>query len=482
MSTQPAQPAREELERTPDWVVQTVFDPDGGGHDFAYTVGLHDRGLPELHVWARPDRGTDPGEDWVLSMRDRTSLLNDLAWRLIDGDVGVGSEWQDDFDGGESRGDFRMDPPGDRDHLEAFGIAEEATVLPVSWSLTRPPVGPLTELGVAAAATAKAVFADTVSTLELPVRGPGAWHLPEEPDFTATQVFGPLTPVVRARAAQMIAAGVLTWNNVLRAAVNVEMDSSLTFPRVMARASARRVGRVACLDRLEAEVDQLLAWLRDDPARAPRWHEVMESLFGPMSPQQQVAVTRQHESLVRDCVLTVLAVEVVADVIDVEWLAAARGPWLRAMNPLGFPGPAWAASPAVQRTVLDLLTPLAVEDLGALADRHEAALVEDAPVPGGYASVCHRLDAWVATSPAGCPWTDVLARLPAFDAFVDSLLSTDDGSLGPVFALQEWASCVTAALTFRQRLSAGEVAGLAAPSRDIVEGLEDLLNRPVVAG
>ena len=54
-------------QRTPDWQVTAVFDPEGGGRDFAYSVGLTDRGLPELHLWARPSLGDDPGADWKLS-------------------------------------------------------------------------------------------------------------------------------------------------------------------------------------------------------------------------------------------------------------------------------------------------------------------------------------------------------------------------------------------------------------------------------
>ena len=76
--------------RTPDWQVQSVFDPDGEGHDFAYTIGLHERGLPELHIWARPPIGDDPGEDWMFSCNDRCRILNEVAWRLIDGEVRVG--------------------------------------------------------------------------------------------------------------------------------------------------------------------------------------------------------------------------------------------------------------------------------------------------------------------------------------------------------------------------------------------------------
>ena len=48
------QPAREDLTREVFWEVQFVFDDDALTDNFAYTVGLADRGLPELHIMAAP--------------------------------------------------------------------------------------------------------------------------------------------------------------------------------------------------------------------------------------------------------------------------------------------------------------------------------------------------------------------------------------------------------------------------------------------
>jgi hypothetical protein len=65
-----------------DWEVVGVFDPDGDTPHFSYTVGLHTHGLPELHLWARPSEGVDPGEDWAFNERERGALLNSWARRL----------------------------------------------------------------------------------------------------------------------------------------------------------------------------------------------------------------------------------------------------------------------------------------------------------------------------------------------------------------------------------------------------------------
>jgi hypothetical protein len=130
-------PTYDELWQHPPWMVETVFDPDELGGDFAYTVGLHRLGFPELHLWARPDIGEDPGLDWILSLHDRAHLLNDFGARLVTGKISVGSEFMQRFDNGEVFCRFIVGPPGDRDHLEALGIDADAEVLPISWSLHR---------------------------------------------------------------------------------------------------------------------------------------------------------------------------------------------------------------------------------------------------------------------------------------------------------------------------------------------------------
>lgn len=126
---------------TPDLCqIISVFDPDGEGGDFAYTVGLADRGLPELHVWARPGEGSDPGLDWMLSPRDRHALLMEFAEDLVAGRITVGSERTHVYDDGLATAFYRLDEPVEADVLEAFGAAP-APVIPIRWRLERPPAG-----------------------------------------------------------------------------------------------------------------------------------------------------------------------------------------------------------------------------------------------------------------------------------------------------------------------------------------------------
>lgn len=124
------------------WMVQAVFDPDGKGGDFAYTVGLADRDECELHVWCRPTDGSDPGADFMLSPRDAGGLLNRTAQQLLDGEVRIGSTFDVEFDGGLSKGSFTLGQPVDPDEVEAYGVAPGATVIPLRWSLHRPAPAP----------------------------------------------------------------------------------------------------------------------------------------------------------------------------------------------------------------------------------------------------------------------------------------------------------------------------------------------------
>lgn len=128
-----------ETEHEIDWLVQGVFDPDGNGADFAYTIGLVSHDVPELHIWARPPVGPDPGADWMLSQNDRTLILNRTAQDLISGRIGPGSRWTEELDGGLTTIAYEIVGPVDPRSVDAFGVAPQAELLEVRWELRRPP-------------------------------------------------------------------------------------------------------------------------------------------------------------------------------------------------------------------------------------------------------------------------------------------------------------------------------------------------------
>ena len=262
------QPVHDRLDRTPTWMVQGVFDPDVKGQDFSYTIGLHDRGLPELHLWASPTDGDDPGDDWAFSHRDRGLILNELALKLIDGGLGPGSTVVRKFDQGLATVTFEVQPPGDRDALEALGIAPDAQVLPLTWSLERSAVGPLSPLPPQDLQTAFDEYAGLVRSL--PARRPAApdgWDLPPIPRLRAEGRFGPRTPVVLARAAQLWSTDDLAgW---IEAILAFASRGSLMWPATVARALARSAGRAPALAELEREGMLLVEHVLE--ARSQEW-------------------------------------------------------------------------------------------------------------------------------------------------------------------------------------------------------------------
>ena len=319
--------------RTPDWQVTAVFDPDGEGQDFAYTVGLFDRGLPELHLWARPSLGEDPGADWMFSPKDCSLILNELAWKLIDGELAIGDGWEQQYDGGMVTCRFRLDPPGDRDELQAFGIMPGADVLPVRWSLHRRPVGRPRPLGQKGLERATAEYAAILARLDDDAALPDGWTLP--PAFESGGEFGPLTPMVAARVAQLWSADAITLGNLLWAGTTMQQGGSITWPVTAAHALARDAGRVdeaartkdAAIAAVEARMEQ------------PDWPQLEKELGAVIGfePGEVSAgdLRRSVRGNLAELLWTVLITEVVADQLTRKQRLEGRGAWLTGLGPVG---------------------------------------------------------------------------------------------------------------------------------------------------
>lgn len=122
---------------TPPWTVMAVFDPDGTGGDFAYTIGLAELGVGELHLWARPTEGVDPGWDWKLSPQDMGHLLNRFGRQHLAGELDVGSTFSVSFDGGAATGHFEVADLVPALTLEAYGAGDDTPIMPLRWRLER---------------------------------------------------------------------------------------------------------------------------------------------------------------------------------------------------------------------------------------------------------------------------------------------------------------------------------------------------------
>lgn len=475
------QPPHDVLDSSPFWQVQAVFDPDGTGKDFAYTIGLHGRGLPELHLWARPTLGEDPGLDWMLSTADRTHALNELAGMLVAGRLAVGDQVVHEYDHGLSRVTFRVDPPGDREELEAYGAPPDALVLPVRWSLSREPEGQLRPLTEDAQLRAAHAFSELVAGLDPARRGPKGWCVPTEPTFDPGQRFGPLTPLVLARAAQLWQADDRTLRELLGAGLAALCGNSLTGATSVAIALARPAGRRRCLEELQPAVFDLVELLTERPAARGRWRrvvrEVEPSWWRESSGQERAAMLDNFARLLRDLTLSCLMVEAVADLADEALLLQARGPWVSGLRAERFiSDPRWRAAPEVLDAVRGLLAPLDVRTLGIVAGMHEIACRRGVVEAPDYGELCARLESWALTSAVVCPWSPTLEGLPAWRALLDA---APGATLGGMPELESWATCMTSALVHRARLSADDVDTLTLLYEHDLPRLREVLNTPV---
>jgi hypothetical protein len=104
------------------------------GHDqpasFAYTVGLHDYGLPELHMPARYEGSAQAAPYAFLG-----GLLNAFAVDCLDGDAGPGRliESGGTVEGERVRFEFTFGDPVSPVAVQAFQADDAATVIPITW-------------------------------------------------------------------------------------------------------------------------------------------------------------------------------------------------------------------------------------------------------------------------------------------------------------------------------------------------------------
>lgn len=474
-------PPHETARVEPFWQVQSVFDPDCTGKDFAYTIGLHERGLPELHIWARPSLGEDPGHDWMFSNRDRCEVLNELAAMAVEGRLPVGSEVTREYDSGLAQVTFRVEPPGDKEALEAYGVPPGVDVLPVLWSLHRAPEGPPTPLTEEAEEQARALFREITRGLDLTRKAPRGWQLPAAPSFDVDQRYGPLTPVVLARAAQLWQADDDTLADFLHAGAVVECGGSLSWSTSMAIAVARPVGRRRYVEMLHDEVHELTEFVTSRPAAQRRWTSALrgfdpglwDSLDRRGRDNMQHNLSHELYDLTRGCLMT----EAVADQASHSLLLQARGPWVSATRhePV-LTDPAWRAAPEVLDVVHALLDPLDYHILTLITRIHRVAHERMVIGAEGYGDLCARLESWALTSAASCPWHDVLCGLPGWQPLLRAL---PGAVIAPMWDLGHWATCVASALTHRARLSAEDVHTFAVPFATDLPQLEAVLNTPV---
>lgn len=469
-------PVGTQEDRTPTWLVQEVFDPDHTGQDFAYTIGLHDRGLPEVHLWASPTDGDDPGEDWSLSGRDRLTLLNQLAFTMLDGAVGEGSTWTRTFDAGDAVVTFTLGQPVDPHDVEAYGVAPSSVVLPLRWGLQRPPAGQLGPLEPADRLTAWERYAELRRAMSRDRKPPEGWALPRFPEFEPHQRFGPQTPLVLARAAQLWGADDL--GPLLHTLLPHATGVGLTWPTALARVAVRVSGRSDAVRELQRQMPALVDHVVDaDPARWIGALTTLEPDYASRESGVQRAIAENARDWLWQAAFTVLLAEIAYDAADEATRLAALGAWTAGFNGgRVVPGEPWVAGPRVLRAVRKLLRPLDLETWRQIAAAHNShRLMEESD----YNDLCWRLTTRLQTSASGLTWRK-LQDLPA----ARELTEDPSRSLRRRIRwsdMEEWSSCVGALLTHPAEFSARDVETFVRPTAHVLPGLASLLNRNIAA-
>lgn len=297
----------DELE--PFWQVMLITDPDVSGTEFGYTVGLAQRGLPELHMWFRPTEGDDPGADFSLSGNDVGYLLNRTASELTAGALGPGSEFVQEFDSGHAFGRFRLGDPTDPGPLEAHQVETGAQVVPISWSLTRVPVGTPKEVSSVVSESIRMAAARWQSMLgEL-----GCEFDPPGESTAADQEFGPWTPVVlRMRAALKVAGA--GWASLMVDAYTEDIEE-LRRTAPVAQSVARAQGR------LDAHQAALRAATTDADLLATEDDDMFVDFEG-----DEAELLAMLKMAVREVLALAYGVTVVADLLEKRVVEMAQGP------------------------------------------------------------------------------------------------------------------------------------------------------------
>jgi len=447
----------------PFWTVQTVFDPDGGGHDFAYTIGLALSGLPELHVWARPTDGLDPGQDWKFSDRDLVRLLNEMADLLVRGRLQVGDELDRTYDGGAARVLITVGAPVDPGEVEAFGAPPGASVLPLGWQLERKLVGP--PAGVADEERYRAELAALLATIPAGRKAPPGWRRPTpRASFRLDQPYGPLTPLVIAQGVSIAAAEPVDLVDF----ITRQLDADWSFgPRAVlgvTAADARPVGRVVAVAAARTAAEQIVRHVCGPRASSARWRQVLE-ITG-MAPDETPDLHRGMSGVLLEGTEAMLTLQAVADVADSSTRLAGLGPWHAATSPSGMvAGPEWFATAPVLAAVRSLLAPMDATTLALVAHVYLASR-------DNWGNLLMRLRGWAVTKSAGAPGASTLMKGTPLGSFLSERPDIDG-------LLTEWVCCMTAALSGRAHLNAEEVDRLHVPTRGLVPGLRSMLNSPV---
>ena len=391
----PSDPPLADGDLPPDWEVISFIDPAGTGKDFAFTQGLDAFQLPELLLWARPTEGFDPGADWLLTHRERIRLLNCWAVELLTGRLTYGTERDEEFDGGQAVAHFRFGRPAVTSQLYHPHLPPQTYVLSVTWSLLRGRPGSPESLPEPLAPAAERRMQRWITRAEETTR---AWRLRCTETLAAAGPgqlaalsiggpswgrFGPMTPWVDARIAQVLAAGpdvVAEFLNRLHFAGHVRCEDCLV--EELTRLATRSHRNSACREASQAAQELALMVIGWPSSVSPVWDIAMTDAFHPRKrPDHTLAQEEVLKVVLTEGLEVLLLSAVLADQAGSALIADTTGPWEWAVSDRRLPGRQWLAPPSVRQAARDLLAPATPDQLvravaaprpaGASIERHQ---------------------------------------------------------------------------------------------------------------
>lgn len=454
-------PAHEQLHREIFWKVQYVFDPADPTAAFAYTIGLADRGLPELHLAAAPEQ--DPSDSpWILSSDDCAHQLNRFASLLVDGALANGEPFSCTYDGGASTVIWTPGEPVPCDDVEAYGADSTAGIIPIRGRLQLPDVVPLADLPAGTIPLWRSEQAAILATVVPNRRGLRGFRAPRaDAPFACEQEFGPLTPIVEARAHAISQATPIMLTDLLLRTLDAE--STGAGPRLVlgtAHTLATLVGRHDAAEKAAGLALTLVKSFRGPHADAPMWRALEKSC----GMADAGDVHKGISGTLCDQIAAMLVASTVADQLDDATRLAAFGPWSSAHTSASMsPEEAWWAPTHVLDTVRMYLDELDWEMVDALID---------AWLELRNTSLVVRLRGLAVTGRRGCP--------PASELLATSLVGVRASLVPDVeFYLTEFLCCTTALLAERAYFDARAVRTFSGPFWDVLPYFDEVLNSPI---
>lgn len=320
------QPARESISADVFWTVQFVFDPDALSHDFAYTIGLADKGFPELKIEATPRQAASDAP-WTLSSRDCAAQLNRFARRLVEGKLEPGCSFVEKYDHGTTTIVWTPGSPAAPEDVEAYRADSSASVIPIAAELIPVDVVPLADLSEPEEARWRFELSDLMNLCVPNRQGLRGFRKPgPDSTFACDQPYGPLTPLVEARAYLVSQCTPEMMADVVLRSLDCERSMSTRATLGTCYSYAATVSRMPAAWNAEALAVSLVKSIRGPQGKSSAWRAVMK-MTGFTDAEDGPDIHRGLSGVLVHAVTALLVSTTVIDRLDRQMYLQAFGIW-----------------------------------------------------------------------------------------------------------------------------------------------------------